>query len=84
MSLQVQVSNIADKLDRVNDLLVIKKHTSDLACVLSILLLDDGVDGISNFLSALFWLRLKSGESGGIHERLWVGCLHQISCCAAA
>lgn len=45
-----EVVALGDKLVAVNNLLVVKKHTSDLAGEFSVAFLDDGEDGVSNLL----------------------------------
>jgi len=69
----VQVVDVADELDGVDDLLVVEEHTSDLAGIVAVVLLDDGVDGVSDLLSADLGLGLESSEFGGVHEGLWLG-----------
>ena len=55
----MEVVDVSHKLDWVNDLLVLDKHTGNLACVLCVLLLDDRVDDVSNFLATC--IRLLDG-----------------------
>ena len=48
----MEVVDVSHKLDWVNNLLVLDKHTGNLASMLSVLLLDDRVDNVSNFLTS--------------------------------
>ena len=48
----MEVVDVSHKLDWVNNLLVLDKHTGNLASMLCVLLLDDRVDNISNFLTS--------------------------------
>ena len=72
MGFLVQVVDVADELDRVDDLLVVEQHTSDLAGVVSVVLLDDWVDGVTDFLTADLGLAFQGGEFGGVNEGLWL------------
>ena len=53
VSLGIEVVKVSDKLERIDNLIVIEEHTSDLASVVSVLLLDDWIDTVSDFLPAL-------------------------------
>ena len=51
MCLLVEVVDVSHKFDWVNNLFVLDKHTGDLASMSLVLLLDDRVDNVSNFLA---------------------------------
>ena len=54
--LLMEVLNVCHKFDWVDHLLVFDEHSSDLASMGLILLLDDWIDNITNFLAALIRL----------------------------
>lgn len=58
--LSLEIVHISDKLEWVNNLLVVKKHASNLACALTVVLRDDWVNSITNLLSASIWLSNRS------------------------
>ena len=64
--LLLEIVDIGHKLDRIDHLLVFDEHSSDLACCISVLLLDDRVDVVSNLLPALVRL-LNSHQFVNIH-----------------
>ena len=47
----MEVVDVSHKFDWVNNLLVLDKHTSNLASMSLVLLLDDRIDNVSNFLA---------------------------------
>ena len=53
MSLCLKILEISDKLEGINNLIVVKQHASDLASTLAVHSLDNGIDSISDLLSAL-------------------------------
>jgi len=76
--LLVQVVDVANELDRVDDLLVVQQHTSDLASVVAVVLLDNGVDGVSDLLSADLWLVLQGLELGNVDQGLLLLGTHEL------
>lgn len=74
MSFLLKVRLVADELDRVNDALVIEEHTSDLSSGLSVLGLDESIDGVTDFLTSV--VRVHSHEAGHVDGGL---LLHGLS-----
>ena len=56
MSLSLKVLHVGNKLDGVDNAVVIEQHASDLTSGLSVLLLDDTVDVVSDLLASLSWV----------------------------
>ena len=54
--LLLEIADVCHKFDWVDHLLVFDEHSSDLASMGLILLLNDWIDNITNFLAALIWL----------------------------
>ena len=48
-----EVLLVGDKLDRIDDTIVVQEHSSDLSGCLTILLLNDTVDVVTDFLASL-------------------------------
>ena len=58
MSLLLQVLHVGNEADGVDDALVIEEHTRDLTGGLSVLLLDDLVDVVTDLLATLAWFKV--------------------------
>ena len=56
VSLSLKVLHVGNKLDGVDNAVVIEQHASDLTSGLSVLLLDDTVDVVSDLLASLSWV----------------------------
>ena len=56
MCLSLKVLHVGNKLDGVDNAVVIEQHASDLASGFSVLLLDDAVDVVSDLLASLSWV----------------------------
>ena len=56
MCLSLKVLHVGNKLDRVDNAVVIEQHASDLTSGFSVLLLDDAVDVVSDLLASLSWV----------------------------
>ena len=68
MRLLLKVLLVADELNRIDDLFVVKKHTSNFSSGLSILGLDKGVDRVSDLLTSIIGVH--------VHEALHVDGRH--------
>lgn len=68
MSFLLKVRLVANKLDRVNDALVIEEHTSDLSSGLSVLGLDESIDGVTDFLTSVVRVHIHEAThvNGGL------------------
>lgn len=67
MCLGLEIAHVSDKLEWINNLLVVEKHARNLACARSVVLRDDWVNSITNLLSASVWLSNR-GESLKINK----------------
>jgi hypothetical protein len=71
MGLLLQVLHIGDEADRVHNALVIEEHTCDLACGFAVVLLNDLIDIVTNFLATLVGFEaLEALKIHTAHQRL--------------
>ena len=73
-----EIVSVSDKLKAVDNALIVKKHTSDLASEVTIALLDDREDSISNLLFPLVWILDLVENSLNINKWLHLHLLHLI------
>ena len=71
MSLLLQVLHVGNEADRVDNTLVIEEHTSDLACSITVVLLDNLVDIVTDLLATLTGVELLNAlDISHIHQLL--------------
>ena len=73
-----EIVSISDKLEAVDDTLVVKEHTSDLASEVSESLLDDWEDGITNLLLSLDWILDLVEDSVNVNKWLHLNLFHWV------
>lgn len=71
MSLLLQVLHVGNEADRVDNTLVIEKHTGDLAGSITVVLLDNLIDVVTNLLATLTSVELLNAlDVSHIHQLL--------------
>ena len=71
MGLLLQVLHVGDEADRVHNALVVEEHTCDLACGLAVVLLNDLIDIVTDFLATLVGFEaLEALKIHTAHQRL--------------